>query len=164
MLWFFSPIKTLPCVDLYAENFIIGLEGFPVDGDDWIFRLTSIYVFHLGNGSIILMHNGAKYTPAALEAIILGLKEQGYELVPISELIHTENYEMDHEGRQHVKKESGTTDGGNASQQPTAETTNAPQTTGTGMPSPAPAATPATTPNLISKNIKKETPMPQHAA
>ena len=59
---------------------------------------------HLGNGSIILMHNGAKYTPAALESVILGLKEKGYELVPISELIHKENYEMDHEGRQHVKE------------------------------------------------------------
>ena len=58
---------------------------------------------HLGNGSIILMHNGAKYTKDALEAIILGLKEKGYELVPISELIYTENYEMDHEGRQHIK-------------------------------------------------------------
>ena len=54
------------------------------------------------------MHNGAKYTPAALEAIILGLKEKGYELVPISELIHKENYEMDHEGRQHVKEETDT--------------------------------------------------------
>lgn len=59
---------------------------------------------HLGNGSIILMHNGAKYTPDALESVILGLKEKGYELVPISELIHKENYEMDHEGRQHVKE------------------------------------------------------------
>ena len=49
------------------------------------------------------MHNGAKYTKDALEAIILGLKEKGYELVPISELIYTENYEMDHEGRQHIK-------------------------------------------------------------
>ena len=56
---------------------------------------------HLGNGSIILMHNGAKYTKDALEAIILGLKEKGYEIVPISELIYTRDYEMDHEGRQH---------------------------------------------------------------
>lgn len=59
---------------------------------------------HLGNGSIILMHNGAKYTPEALEAVILGLREKGYELVPISELIYKENYEMDHEGRQHLKE------------------------------------------------------------
>lgn len=59
---------------------------------------------HLGNGSIILMHNGAKYTPAALEAIICGLREQGFTIVPISELIYTRDYEMDHEGRQHLKE------------------------------------------------------------
>ncbi len=55
---------------------------------------------HLGNGSIILCHNGAKFTADALEELIVGLKDKGYEIVPISELIYTENYEMDHEGRQ----------------------------------------------------------------
>ncbi len=55
---------------------------------------------HLGNGSIILMHNGAKYTPAALEAVITGLQSAGYELVPISRLICREGYHIDHEGRQ----------------------------------------------------------------
>ena len=55
---------------------------------------------HLGNGSIILMHNGAKYTPAALEAVITGLQDAGYELVPISQLIYQDNYHIDHEGRQ----------------------------------------------------------------
>lgn len=55
---------------------------------------------HLGNGSIILCHNGAKYTAEALDALITGLKEQGYEIVPISELIYRDNYHMDHEGRQ----------------------------------------------------------------
>ncbi|MDD6212438.1 MAG: polysaccharide deacetylase family protein [Clostridiales bacterium] len=56
---------------------------------------------HLGNGSIILMHNGAKYTPQALKAVITGLKEQGYEIVPISQLIYPgEDYTIDHEGRQ----------------------------------------------------------------
>ena len=58
---------------------------------------------HLGNGSIILCHNGAKYTADALENLIIGLQEKGYEIVPISQLIYTENYEMDHEGRQHQK-------------------------------------------------------------
>lgn len=57
---------------------------------------------HLGNGSIILMHNGAKYTKDALEAMIINLKEQGYEFVKVSELIYKENYQMDHEGRQYV--------------------------------------------------------------
>ena len=31
------------------------------------------------------MHNGAKYTPEALERVITGLKDKGYELVPISQ-------------------------------------------------------------------------------
>lgn len=55
---------------------------------------------HLGNGSIILMHNGAKYTPAALDAVITGLQDAGYELVPIYQLIYRDNYHIDHEGRQ----------------------------------------------------------------
>ena len=55
---------------------------------------------HLGNGSIILRHNGAKYTAQALDTVITKLQEQGYELVPISQLVYRENYHMDHEGRQ----------------------------------------------------------------
>lgn len=55
---------------------------------------------HLGNGSIILFHNDAKYTPQVLDTILKGLKEKGFEIVPVSELIHRDNYEMDHEGRQ----------------------------------------------------------------
>lgn len=55
---------------------------------------------NLGNGSIILMHNGATYTSRALESVITGLKSQGYELVPISKLILRENYHLDHTGRQ----------------------------------------------------------------
>ena len=60
---------------------------------------------HLGNGSIILCHNGAKYTAQALDAMITGLKEKGYEVVPISELIYTGEYHMNHEGRQIEGKE-----------------------------------------------------------
>lgn len=57
---------------------------------------------HLGNGSIILCHNGAKYTAQALDDMIKGLKGKGYEIVPISKLIYKKNYQMDHEGRQSV--------------------------------------------------------------
>ncbi len=57
---------------------------------------------NLGNGSIILFHNDAKYTPQVLGTIIKGLKEKGYEIVPISELIHKDNFEMNHEGRQKI--------------------------------------------------------------
>ena len=55
---------------------------------------------HLGNGSIILCHNGATYTADALDAMISGLKEQGYKIVPVSELIFREKYHMNAEGRQ----------------------------------------------------------------
>lgn len=62
---------------------------------------------HLGNGSIILMHNGAKYTPESLDTIIKTLKDRGYQFVTMSELImdgkYQEDYTCDHEGRQ-VKK------------------------------------------------------------
>ena len=62
---------------------------------------------HLGDGSIILCHNGAKYTAEALEQLITGLKEKGYTLVTMSELIYKDNYEMDVEGRQHQKDTGG---------------------------------------------------------
>ena len=55
---------------------------------------------HLGTGSIMLMHNGAKYTAQALDAIITKLQQAGYELVPLSQLVYRENYHIDHEGRQ----------------------------------------------------------------
>lgn len=58
---------------------------------------------HLGDGSIILLHNGAKHTAEALPQIIEGLQGKGYEIVPISELIYKENYFLDHEGRQYQK-------------------------------------------------------------
>ena len=55
---------------------------------------------HLGCGSIILCHNGAQYTAQALDTLITNLKAQGYEFVPISELIYKDQYHMNHEGRQ----------------------------------------------------------------
>ena len=55
---------------------------------------------HLGNGSIILCHNGARYTVEALDTLITTLKEAGYQFVPVSELIYRSDYSMDHEGRQ----------------------------------------------------------------
>lgn len=54
----------------------------------------------LQNGSIILCHNGAKYTADALEKVITGLQEKGYQIVPVSELIYKEDYHMDASGRQ----------------------------------------------------------------
>jgi len=51
-------------------------------------------------GSICLFHNAALHTPEALPSIIEYLLSEGYDIVPISQLIHTENYVIDHTGRQ----------------------------------------------------------------
>jgi peptidoglycan/xylan/chitin deacetylase (PgdA/CDA1 family) len=46
------------------------------------------------------MHVGTKYTAEALEKIIVGLQEKGYEFVPVSQLIYTGEYKVDQMGRQ----------------------------------------------------------------
>lgn len=77
-----------------------------VDSLDWkdygVDSIIDTVVNHkdLQNGSIILLHNGAKYTADALEAIITGLQDQGYEIVPVSELIYEDDYRLDVNGRQ----------------------------------------------------------------
>ena len=77
-----------------------------IDSQDWKdYGKESIVKTILENkelkgGAIILLHSGAKYTKDALESVILGLREQGYELVPVSELIYKENYHLDVTGRQ----------------------------------------------------------------
>lgn len=55
---------------------------------------------HLENGAIILCHNGAKYTAQALDQVLTNLTEQGYQFVPISELIVKDNYTIDVTGKQ----------------------------------------------------------------
>ena len=51
-------------------------------------------------GSICLFHNAALHTPEALPSIIEYLLSEGYSIVPTSPLIYTENYTIDHTGRQ----------------------------------------------------------------
>jgi peptidoglycan/xylan/chitin deacetylase (PgdA/CDA1 family) len=55
---------------------------------------------HLGNGSIILLHSGTQFTAEALEGVITGLQEKGYEIVPVSKLIYKGDYKVDQMGRQ----------------------------------------------------------------
>ncbi len=74
-----------------------------IDSLDWkdptpqqmVERITS----KLTSGSIILMHNGAKNTPEALPLTIDAVRAQGYEFVPISEILLEGDYQTDHEGR-----------------------------------------------------------------
>jgi len=54
-------------------------------------------------GSIMLFHNGAKNTPEALPRVIEALQADGYQFVKASELVYTENYTIDNDGRQRKK-------------------------------------------------------------
>ncbi|SET59895.1 polysaccharide deacetylase family sporulation protein PdaB [Natronincola peptidivorans] len=52
------------------------------------------------NGSIVLFHNNAKYVAEYLPLVLERLQQQGYQIVPISELIMKDDYRMDPSGRQ----------------------------------------------------------------
>ncbi len=92
-------------VNVARENGYFPIQ-WDVDSLDWKnygvenIQNTVLNHKHLGNGSIILCHNGAKFTAEALDGLITGLKEKGYEFVPISKLIYKDTYNINHEGRQ----------------------------------------------------------------
>lgn len=76
-----------------------------IDSKDWKnYGIESIVDAVAGadmeNGSIILLHNEADYITQALEPLILSLKKQGWELVPLSEMIRWSGYDVDEAGRQ----------------------------------------------------------------
>ena len=53
----------------------------------------------LKNGSIVLLHNGATHTPEALPLVIEAILNEGYDIVPISEIIPKGEYQTDNEGK-----------------------------------------------------------------
>lgn len=55
------------------------------------------------NGSIILCHNNSDHILEALPLMISYLKEQGYQMVKISDLVYSSNYIIDNNGLQKQK-------------------------------------------------------------
>jgi polysaccharide deacetylase family sporulation protein PdaB len=84
----------------------IGMEPiqWDVDSLDWkgisAGEITRRVVGRVGNGSIVLFHNAGEHTPEALPDILETLIADGYEIVPISEILLDGEYTLDHEGRQ----------------------------------------------------------------
>lgn len=72
--------------------------------DDMVQRIEQ----KLCPGSIILLHNGAENTPAALPEIIKAIKNKGYDIVPISEIIPKGEYTTDHEGKMILSSKKAT--------------------------------------------------------
>ena len=94
----------------YDDNVISTVNGmgmrviqWDVDSLDWkdlsAAEITSRVMKNVSSGSIVLFHNAAKHTPEALPGIIKALLADGYTIIPVSELLLSGEYEMDHTGR-----------------------------------------------------------------
>ena len=55
---------------------------------------------NLQNGDIILSHNGTAHTADSLDMLLKNIKEKGFEIVKVSDLICKENYEINNNGTQ----------------------------------------------------------------
>ncbi len=75
-----------------------------VDSLDWkelpLEQIVERVVRNVTNGSIVLFHNNAQLVRQYLPQILEKLQADGYEIVPVGDLILRENYEIDHTGRQ----------------------------------------------------------------
>lgn len=88
-----------------AESLKMYTIQWDVDSLDWKDSATPESICQrvtskVKNGSIVLFHNDADHTPAALPNILKCLKKDGYEFVFISDLIYKNNYEIKHDGTQ----------------------------------------------------------------
>lgn len=55
----------------------------------------------LSPGSIILMHNGTENTALSLDTLLSNIKEKGFEVVKVSDIIYPNNFFIDNNGIQH---------------------------------------------------------------
>ena len=65
-------------------------------------KSPTLFLDKVQDGSIVLMHNGAKNTPAALPGIIKGIQDKGFEIVLIKDLIPEGEYYTDVQGEFHL--------------------------------------------------------------
>lgn len=75
-----------------------------VDSLDWkkigSGKIAERVVRNINKGSIVLFHNNSDYVLEYLPNIIKKLQSEGYQIVPVGELIYHENYYIDHTGKQ----------------------------------------------------------------
>ena len=72
------------------------LDWKEIPADEIYNRVTS----KVQPGSIVLFHNAGLNTPEALPGILEYLIGEGYEIVPISQILLDGEYTINHEGRQ----------------------------------------------------------------
>ena len=72
------------------------LDYTGLTGDEMWNRLNE----KLKSGDIILSHNGTKHTAESLDMLIKNIKQKGFEVVRVSDLIYLENYTINSNGTQ----------------------------------------------------------------
>lgn len=98
----------------YDDHVISAVNGmgmtavqWDVDSLDWkgisADEIKSRVLKNISPGSIVLFHNAAENTPQALPGIIESLIADGYRIVPISQMLLSGDYTIDHTGRQCAK-------------------------------------------------------------
>ena len=92
-------IEVLKDCEYYPIQWDVDSLDWKNEGVDELLKTVTEHK-NLGNGSIILCHNGAEYTAEALDTLINELEAQGYEIVPISELIYRDHYHLNVQGKQ----------------------------------------------------------------
>jgi len=110
-----SPTLFRPPYGEYDDHVVSTVRGmgleiiqWDVDSLDWkdydAPTITDRVTSKVGPGSIVLFHNAALHTPEALPGILEYLLQEGYDIVPISQLIlpgeYGTDYTIDHTGRQ----------------------------------------------------------------
>ncbi|MDP4152088.1 MAG: polysaccharide deacetylase family protein [Bacillota bacterium] len=93
-------VDTMKEIGMYTIQWDVdSLDWKNPPSSDIVARVTS----KVKGGSIVLFHNAAINTPAALPAILEKLQSEGYQFVKISDLIYKDNYDIDHAGEQFQK-------------------------------------------------------------
>lgn len=90
-----------------ASTFGLKTIQWDVDTLDWK-GLSGNEIFNrvkssVKNGSIILCHNNSDHILDALPLIISYLKDEGFQIVKLSELVYEKNYMVDNNGLQKIK-------------------------------------------------------------
>lgn len=95
----------------YDDSMLTTVEGmglkviqWDVDSIDWKDptpdEIKTRILDKTKSGSILLFHNDLENTTEALPQILTELKSRGFEFVPVSELIYSDNYTIDANGEQ----------------------------------------------------------------
>ncbi len=90
-------IETLEDMDYKVIQWSVdSLDWKEISADEIVERVLS----QIEPGSIVLFHNDATHVEEYLPRILDELTTQGYEVVPIGQLIYQDNYHIDHAGKQ----------------------------------------------------------------